>query len=74
MFSKDFQTDEKFGLASQMKRAAVSIVSNISEGTSRHTNKDKAHFTTIAYSSALELLNQLITTKELGFITNKRYD
>jgi len=73
MLSKGFPTDERFGLTSQMKRAIVSIASNISEETSRHTNKDKAHFTSIAYSSTLELLNQLIITKELGFITNKRY-
>ncbi len=52
-----FPSDERFGLISQMKRSAVSIASNISEGTSRNTNKDKAHFTTMSYSSAMELLN-----------------
>ena len=48
---------EKFGLISQMRRAVVSISSNIAEGTSRSTNKDKAHFTTIAFSSTMEVLN-----------------
>ncbi len=72
--TKDFPNDEKFGLVSQMKKAAVSISSNISEGTSRQTDKDKAHFTTISYSSTLELLNQLIIAKELGYITDIRYE
>lgn len=69
-----FPVDEKFGLTSQMKRAAISVASNISEGTSRNTNKDKAHFTTISYSSTMELLNQLIIAKELNYISQKEYE
>ena len=68
LISKKFPNEEKFGLTSQMKRSAVSIASNIAEGTSRQTKKDKAHFTTIAYSSTMELLNQLIIAKELEYI------
>ncbi|WP_229720465.1 four helix bundle protein [Winogradskyella helgolandensis] len=45
-----FPEDEKFGLVSQMKRCSVSISSNLAEGTSRITNKDKARFSTIAFS------------------------
>ena len=52
-----FPKEEKFGLISQMRRCSVSVSSNITEGTARLTNKDKAHFMTMAYSSALELLN-----------------
>ena len=69
----NFPSEEKFGLTSQLRRAAVSISSNIAEGTSRNTNKDKAHFTTIAYSSTMEVLNQLIIAKELEFITEENY-
>ena len=68
-----FPKEEKFGLSSQMRRSSVSISSNIAEGTSRLTAKDKAHFMTIAYSSAIELLNQAIISKELNFITNENY-
>lgn len=68
-----FPNEEKFGLSSQMRRCSVSISSNIAEGTSRLTVKDKAHFMTIAYSSAIELLNQAIISKELNFISNEIY-
>lgn len=69
-----FPADEKFGLVSQMRRAAISIASNIAEGTSRATKKDQAHFSTIAYSSTIELLNQLILCNELNFIKNEHYE
>jgi len=68
-----YPSEEKFGLTSQMRRCSVSISSNISEGTARLTNKDKAHFMTMAYSSALELLNQTIISKELEFISEEDY-
>ncbi|MFD0860648.1 four helix bundle protein [Sungkyunkwania multivorans] len=64
---------EKFGLISQMRRASVSVSSNIAEGTARSTYKDKAKFITISYSSALELLNQLIISKNLEFIDEEQY-
>lgn len=69
-----FPSEEKFGLISQLRRASVSISSNISEGTSRITSNDKAHFTTMAFSSAMEVLNQLIIAKELEFISINDYD
>ncbi|PHR73703.1 MAG: four helix bundle protein [Lutibacter sp.] len=71
--TKGFPSEEKFGLTSQLRRATVSISSNIAEGTSRNTNKDKAHFTTISYSSTMEVLNQLIIAKELEFISKEDY-
>jgi four helix bundle protein len=46
--TKDFTSEEKFGLISQMKRAALAIGSNIAERTSRITSKDQFHFSTIA--------------------------
>jgi len=71
--TKTFPESEKFGLISQLRRASVSIASNLAEGTSRNTNKDKAHFTTLAFSSLMEVLNQLIISKELNFISEEDY-
>jgi len=68
-----FPLDEKFGLVSQMRRAAVSIASNLAEGTSRKSKKDQAHFSTIAYSSCIELLNDLIIVNGLELISNELY-
>ncbi|PHS67527.1 MAG: four helix bundle protein [Flavobacterium sp.] len=73
LVTKKFPDEEKFGLTSQLRRAAVSVASNLAEGTSRKTNKDKAHFTTISYSSLMEVLNQIIISKELNFINEKDY-
>lgn len=72
--TKAFPDEEKFGLTSQMRRSAVSISSNIAEGISRSTNKDKAHFINLAYSSTMELLNQSIITEKLNYISNENYE
>jgi four helix bundle protein len=71
--TKDFSVDERFGLTSQMRRASISIASNIAEGSARKTSKDQAHFSTIAYSSTIELLNDLIISSDLGYLTNDLY-
>jgi len=71
--TKNFPDEEKFGLTSQLRRSAISVASNLAEGTSRKTNKDKAHFTTISYSSLMEVLNQIIISKELNLINEKNY-
>ena len=71
--TNNFPSEEKFGLTSQLRRASVSISSNLAEGTSRSTNKDKAHFTTISFSSAMEVLNQFIISRELDFVLEKDY-
>ena len=70
----NFPENEKYGMVSQLRRASVSIASNLAEGTSRQTNKDKAHYTTMAFSSLMEVLNQLIISKELNFISEENYD
>ena len=72
--TKVFPSEEKFGLISQMRRYSISISSNIAEGTGRHSPKDKARFTEIAYGSALELLNQMILSNDLGFLNNVDYN
>jgi len=69
-----FPENEKFGLISQLRRSSISVASNLAEGTSRSTNKDKAHFTTMAFSSLMEVLNQLILSKELNFISENNYE
>lgn len=71
--TKSFPEEEKFGLTNQLRRASVSVASNLAEGTSRNTNKDKAHFTTMSYSSLMEVLNQIIISKELNFINEENY-
>ena len=71
--TKSFPVSEKYGLTSQLRRASVSISSNLAEGTSRNTDKDKAHFTTLSFSSSMEVLNQLIIAKELNFIKEIDY-
>lgn len=66
-----FPNDEKFGLSSQMRRAAVSIPSNIAEGSGRGTNKSFANFISIAIGSAYELETQLWLSIDLEFISEK---
>ncbi len=68
-----FPEDEKFGLVSQMRRAIISVSSNLAEGSSRNTKKDQANFYTMAYSSLMEVLSQVILSWDLEFITEKQY-
>ncbi|MBS4014506.1 MAG: four helix bundle protein [Bacteroidetes bacterium] len=62
-----FPDEEKYGFVSQMRRSATSVCSNIAEGCSRTSARDQAHFYQLAYSSLMELLNQMIISFELGF-------
>lgn len=69
--TSSFPGEEKFGLVSQIRRACISIASNIAEGSARKSAKDQANFYQIAYSSALEVLNQLIISTDLQLISNE---
>jgi len=69
-----FPKEEKFGLVSQLRRASVSVSSNIAEGSSRTSGKDQGRFYTIAYSSAIEILNQLIICRDLGYLSDHIYN
>ena len=66
--TKQFPSEEKFGLVNQMRRCAVSITSNIAEGFSRGTSKDKVQFYTIALGSLRELESQMLISKDLDFL------
>lgn len=70
--SGNFPIEERYRLTSQIRRAVISISSNISGGTSQHSSKDKAKFTEMSYGSLMEVLNQLIATSDLEFITDEK--
>ena len=70
--SKLVPKEELFGLGSQMKRAAVSVPSNIAEGSSRNTTKDYINFVSIARGSNAEVWTQLLLCKELNFLTEEQ--
>lgn len=63
--TNELPDEEKFGLVNQMRRATISIPSNIAEGSKRGTKKDYAQFLRIAYGSSTELETQLLLTSEL---------
>lgn len=71
--TKTYPAEEKFGLVNQMRRAAVSVCSNLAEGSSRKTVKDQAYFYNISFSSLMELLNQLIISVDLGWLQNEPF-
>ena len=66
--TKSFPEYEKFGLISQIQRAAVSICSNIAEGSSRRSSKEQKNFYQIAYSSLMEVMNQIIISSDLNYV------
>ena len=67
---KKFPKEEQYALCDQLRRAVVSIPSNIAEGVGRISNKDRAHFLEIAYGSLMEVNCQLDVAKHLGYITH----
>ncbi len=71
--TKQFPKDELFGLISQIRRCAVSITSNIAEGFSRLSHKEKIQFYSIALGSVTELQNQLLIARDVGYIKQEEF-
>ena len=71
---KEFPDCEKFALSSQVRRAAVSVTSNIAEGMSRTSNKEVIHFLEISYGSLMEVQSQLEISQLLNYITKEKLD
>ena len=72
--TRSFPADEKYGLISQMVRSAISIPSNIAEGSGRKSNKDFHHFLNIALGSSFELETQVIIANEFKYINQEITD
>ena len=72
-FTRNFPSEERFGLTNQMRRAAVSISSNLAEGRSRSSKADYARFVEIATGSVFEVVSQATIGRNQGFLTPAEY-
>jgi len=72
--TKRFPVDERYGLISQIRRAAYSIPSNLMEGSNRLGSKEYRQFVGIARGSAAELKYQLLLSKDLGYVPAEKYN
>lgn len=72
VLTKTFPDDEKYGMTSQLRRAAVSICSNIAEGNSRRSKLDKIRFIEISYGSILEVINLIIISQDLNYLDEEK--
>ena len=70
---KQFPKSEQFALCDQLRRAAVSITSNIAEGITRYSAKDKVHFLEISYGSLMEVMSQIEVAEEEQYITTEQF-
>ena len=66
---KKFPAEERYAMCDQLRRASVSVTSNIAEGVNRYSVKDKSHFIEMAYGSLMEVSSQFEIAEELGFIS-----
>lgn len=74
LVTANFPENEKFGLTNQLRRAAVSVPSNIAEGSSRISNKDFSRFLEIAIGSIYEIETQLLIASDLGYLNQSKLD
>ncbi len=74
IITKDFPKEEQYGLVSQMRRAAVSVTSNIAEGFVRNSYKEKAHFYNMSKGSLAELQDQLLISKDVMYLSEEKYN
>ena len=70
---ENFPSSERFGLVDQMKRATISVSSNLAEGNSRDSNKEKRRYVTLAYGSLMELYSHIRIGCELQFISENDF-
>ena len=68
---KKFPAEERYAMCDQLRRASVSISSNIAEGINRFSVKDKAHFVEMAYGSLMEVSSQFEIAEELGYVSSE---
>ena len=68
---KKFPAEERYAMCDQLRRASLSITSNIAEGVNRFSVKDKAHFIEIAYGSLMEVSSQFEIAEELEYISSE---
>lgn len=71
--TRTFPDDERFGLTNQMRRAAVSVSSNIAEGSSRTSRSDNARFVEIATGSVFEVVSQAFISRRQGLISEDAF-
>src|SRR5262245_40262207 len=71
--TRKFPSDERFGLVDQLRRAAVSISSNLAEGSSRSSNADFARFVELATGSLFEVVSQSTVALKQGFLSKQEY-
>ena len=71
--TEKFPQKETFALTNQLRRCAVSITSNIAEGFSRSSSKDKQHFYTMSATSLAELQNQFLIARDLGYVQENNF-
>lgn len=71
--TSSFPVDERFGLTSQMRRAAVSVSSNIVEGSGRVSDKDFARFAEIAYGALMEVVSQSLIAQRQSFLNDEQH-
>ena len=71
--TKMFPKEEKYSLVDQMRRASTSVTSNIAEGFGRQTYKEKVKFYYLAQGSLIELKNQLLIAKDVGYLSENNY-
>ena len=69
-----FPREEKYSLSDQIRRASVSITSNIAEGFGRQTLKEKVQFYYQAHGSLVEVKNQLIIARDVGYLSKESYE
>ena len=72
--TEKFPVSERYGLTSQMRRAAVSISSNIAEGFSRRSPKEKEYFYSMSHGSLTEIQNQLFIARDVSYVSSGKFN